>query len=174
MAYIDSTLLPDERIFFRTKKSLVIFFFPGLLLGAGVAFWLMFMFVVGVLPPLKNLSNQFNIGSYLLAIIVVISLFSAFKVWLEYKTGDFVVTNRRIIMKEGFFVRHMAETRLSAISHVSVEQTLIGRIFNYGTVFVNSFGGSSDHFTQIASPVEFQKQVHIQLDALNIKPRSGS
>jgi len=98
--------------------------------------------------------------------VILIAFFSSFNVWLEYITSDFVVTNRRLIMKEGFFQRKMAETRLTAISHVSVSQNLIGQLLNYGTVFINNFGGSSDNFTQIGSPVQFQRQVHAQLDAM--------
>jgi uncharacterized membrane protein YdbT with pleckstrin-like domain len=166
MSYIDSNLMPDETISFRTRKSTVIFSFPLLLLLCGLIFWAIFMFVVSAVPPLQNLANQFYLNYVLLIVVILISLGSGFNIWLEYITSDFVVTNRRLIMKEGFFVRHMAETRLTAVSHVSVQQNLMGQLFNYGTVFINNFGGSSDQFTQISSPVAFQKNVHIQLDAI--------
>ncbi len=166
MSYIESNLLPDEQIAYRTRKSLVIFAFPVTLLIVGLSFYLLLMYSISLIPPLQNLTIKHPINQMLLVLLLAIASFSFLKVWLEYITATFAVTNRRLIMKEGFFVRHMSETRLSAISHVSVQQNLIGQLFNFGTVYINSFGGTSDNFTQISSPVEFQKQVHGQLDKL--------
>ena len=39
MSYIDRNLLPDERILFRTRKHLIIFFYPAILvIIAGYAY----------------------------------------------------------------------------------------------------------------------------------------
>ncbi|MDR3490669.1 MAG: PH domain-containing protein [Gammaproteobacteria bacterium] len=166
MSHIENNLSPDETIAYRTKKSIIIFSFPMTLLVVGLGFYGLLMYTISLISPLQNLMNQHPIGQILLVILLAIASFSFLKVWLEYITASFVVTNRRLIMKEGFFVRRMSETRLTAISHVSVHQNLIGQLFNFGTVFINSFGGTSDNFTQITSPVEFQRQVHSQLDKL--------
>ena len=84
-------------------------------------------------------------------------------VWLEYITSEFAVTNKRIMMREGFFFRHMAEIRLNTLSQINVDQSLIGQMLGYGIVTLNAFG-AFDAFTMIASPVQFQKVANEQLD----------
>jgi uncharacterized membrane protein YdbT with pleckstrin-like domain len=71
-----------------------------------------------------------------------------------------------MLMREGFFFRHANEMRLSTVSNVSVNQSLLGRILNYGTVVIQPFGGNQDVFSEIALPQELQRQTQITLDGL--------
>ena len=137
MSYLDKNLIPGEEIAFRTKKNLILFLMPVV--------WTMIVVKIGFIPAIATAVVWIN-G------------------WLDYVTSEFAVTNKRVFMKEGFFFRHINETQLRTISNVTINQSLIGRIMNYGTVWVNTFGGENDPFTEIASPNEFQKQVQIQLD----------
>lgn len=148
MSYIDKNLIADEHIVYRTKKSWIIFFLPGL--------WLLAALICAV-----N-SNQLVVKLSFLPFAAAI--FTGLNQWLIYRTSDYAVTNKRIMMKEGFFVRRSNETRLSSISNVSTSQSLLGQFFNYGAVFINVFGGDIDSFTDIDSPSEFKRQVQQQLD----------
>jgi uncharacterized membrane protein YdbT with pleckstrin-like domain len=149
MSYIDKNLLQDERIQFRTKKHLIIFFFPVV--------WLIF----SIYATDYMRSNPFLIKlawvPWLLALI-----FWGY-VWLEYVTSEFAVTNKRVMMREGFFNRHANEVRLSAISQVTIDQSLIGQLLNYGVVSINAFG-AFDTYTMIDKPFAFQKNVNEELD----------
>lgn len=149
MSDIDNNLLPDERILFRTKKHAIIFFFPAL--------WTIFCFYAT-----DYMQNDPILSGILLIPWLMAAVFWVY-VALEYTTSQFVVTDRRVIMREGFFHRHLNETRLSTISQVSVQQNLFGLILNYGTVSINAFG-AFDAFTLIARPVAFQKSVNEQQD----------
>jgi uncharacterized membrane protein YdbT with pleckstrin-like domain len=98
----------------------------------------------------------------------VAAIFTGIQQWITYITSDFAVTNLRVIMREGFFIRRITDTRLNTISHVSIDQSLLGQFLNYGTVVINGFGGSQDSFVLVATPNEFQKSVQRQL--LNSPP----
>ena len=87
-------------------------------------------------------------------------------VWLEYVTSEFVVTNKRILMREGFFYRHSTELRMNTISQINVEQSLLGQMLDYGIVSLNAFG-AFDSFTLIAHPMKFQKYANEQVDRLS-------
>jgi uncharacterized membrane protein YdbT with pleckstrin-like domain len=150
MSYIDKNLLPDEQIIYRTKKSLIIFINP-------------LLWTIGAIIFLLN-ENPFIIKAA--AIFGLIAIGSWLNTLLTYVTSEFAVTNKRIMMKEGFFFRHSNETRLTTVAKVSVNQSLLAQVLNYGTVFINAFGGDTDAFTAIDSPVEFQKQTQEQLDKL--------
>ncbi len=94
--------------------------------------------------------------SYILAIITVLNWLNQF---LLYTVSEFAITNKRVMMREGFFYRHTNETRLSAIANVGVNQSLLAQLFNYGTVFINTFGGETDTFTELDAPILFQKKL---------------
>ena len=149
MGYIDRNLLTDERIVYRTKKHVIIFL--------GAVFWTAAAFFCLFYPD-----STVNKIAFAPAIVALLTWANQ---WLSFITSDFVVTNKRVLMKEGFFTRHATELRLSTVSSVTVNQTLLGQILNYGTVVINPFGGTSDVFSMIASPVEFQKQAESQAEA---------
>lgn len=153
MSYIDSSLLPDEQIVFRTKKHWIIFFIPAVLAAMTVFF-------------LTN-SNPFVAKMWVVpAVGMVITLINQL---LMYATSEFAITSKRIIMREGFFFRHTNETRLATIANVSVNQSLLGQVLDYGTVIIHAFGGDSDPFMQIAGPNAFQKALQAQLDKVSTR-----
>jgi uncharacterized membrane protein YdbT with pleckstrin-like domain len=168
MSYIEKNLLPDEQIIFRTKKHFIIFFIPFLLTLITL---LMYIYIPHLLTTIlgPNMLSQGFLPTLVLmfcGLPAIAALFSWLKEWLNYSTSDFVVTNKRLIMKEGFFVRRSTDTRLTTISHVSVNQSLLGQILNFGAVGINNFGGTRDAFMQISAPNTFQQQVNSQLDKL--------
>jgi len=146
--YIDRTLLPDETILYRTKKHWIIFLTPLALTIVAFFFF-------------------FNANPFVVKISFLPALAAAFS-WgyefLDYFTSDYAITDKRILMKEGFFFRHTNDTRLSTIANVSVNQSLLGQLLNYGTVMINSFGGGTDPFTEIDGPFQFQKIMQAELE----------
>lgn len=151
MSYIDKNLLADEKILFRTKKHLIIFFFPLVL-----AILSIFAF---------NYMHDNVILSKVEWVPSLIVLIYGGSVGLNYITSEFAVTNKRVMMREGFFTRHANEMRITAISQVNVDQNLIGQVLDYGSVSINAFG-AFDAYNLISNPHTFQKSVQQQLDIL--------
>ncbi|SRR5579883_622092 len=149
MSYIDRNLVPDEQILFRTRKHKIIFFYPMLL-------------TVALFFIIPYMLHNFILIRVVWVPFVVVSIFWAYTL-LEYVTSEFAVTNKRVMMREGFFVRHTNETRLNAIARVNVDQSIVGQLLNFGTVSLNAFG-AFDVFPLIARPLEFQKYVNVELD----------
>jgi uncharacterized membrane protein YdbT with pleckstrin-like domain len=103
-------------------------------------------------------------------LVVIAALFYWINQLLMYYFSEFAVTNIRVMMREGFFIRHTNDTRLSALANVTVNQSLIGQWLNYGSVYIHSFGGPSDPFRDIDKPLEFQKILQEQLYAIQKSP----
>ncbi len=76
---------------------------------------------------------------------------------LERHLSEFVITNRRIIIKTGFIARNTFEMNLSKIESVNVDQSVSGRIFNYGSITIIGTGGTKETFNNIAHPLSFRK-----------------
>lgn len=151
MGYIDKNLLPQEQIIFRTRKHLIIFLYPFVLAG------------ISVLATIYMYHNA--LLAKLLWVPWFVAFVMGFVVWLNYITSDFAVTDKRVMMREGFFYRHSNEIRISTISQVNVDQSLIGQMLGYGTVSIKTFG-AFDVYPIISKPVVFQKVVNAQIDKL--------
>lgn len=157
MLNVNKLLLTNEKISFVTRKHVIIFLKPLIWTGITLLFlWLRTPFLPGAstLPLLHSIADV----TYFAWIPGIIALLSWASQGLTYWTSIFLVTDRRVIMREGFFFLHATETNLSTISEIKIDQTLVGRILDFGSITINSFGGR-EIFDLIAAPYQFQKQV---------------
>ncbi len=77
----------------------------------------------------------------------------------------FVLTNKRIILKTGIIMRNSKELMLRKCESINVQQTILGRIFNYGDVIVST-GEEKDVFKYIWGPMSFSTKVNEQIDKI--------
>jgi uncharacterized membrane protein YdbT with pleckstrin-like domain len=75
-------------------------------------------------------------------------------VLLKIITTEFAVTNQRIIIKKGILSRNIAEFPLAKVQNVNLSQSVFGRMFNYGTLVVQTaatYGANIFPFVKNAS-----------------------
>ena len=93
---------------------------------------------------------------------IYFTVHSIFTLWISpiirQKTSEFVITNKRVIMKTGFISRKTFEMNLHKIESVNVDQSLFGRLLGYGTVTVIGTGGSRESFSDISEPLIFRRK----------------
>ena len=77
--------------------------------------------------------------------------------YVRYKSVELAVTTKRVIVKHGFVRRQTIEMNLSKVESVQVEQGVIGRLFNFGTLIVSGTGASHAPLAGIADPMGFRK-----------------
>lgn len=109
---------------------------------AKVSIWSMIpLFVLGlILLPLYGLGLVF----WIIAV-------------LRYVSTELAISNKKIIAKFGFIKRNTIELLLPKAESVQVNQSILGRIFNYGSVVVSGAGNPQAPVPGIASPMEFRK-----------------
>lgn len=98
----------------------------------------------------------------ILLCIIIIGFFLLLIAWIRSKTTEIAVTNQRLVIKTGLITRHTLEMNLSKVENIGVEQGVIGRMLNYGTIIVVGTGGTREAFTSISKPLEFRKAVQAQ------------
>ena len=87
-------------------------------------------------------------------------LFSLFIApWIDRRSSEFAVTNRRLVIKVGVFSRTTVDLNLSKVESVDVVQGFWARLFGYGTLIVVGTGGSREQFDYIADPIGFRRAV---------------
>lgn len=145
MSYVDENLIAGEQVIYRTRLHWVVFVLPVLvsLLLSITAF------------ALYSEENTRNIA-WPLFILAALPILQAY---IIRRSSEFAVTDKRILLKTGILRRHTMETLVTKVENISVDQSVLGRILNYGTITVTGTGATKETFERIADPLEFRKQV---------------
>jgi len=96
---------------------------------------------------------------YVAGILVLVALALLFWAWFRRWTTEIAVTNRRIIFKEGFISRKTVEMHMDKVESVDVEQSILGRVLNYGDVIVKGTGTGFEPLKSIAAPIELRNHI---------------
>ncbi|MBX9849846.1 MAG: PH domain-containing protein [Rhodocyclaceae bacterium] len=77
--------------------------------------------------------------------------------YIKYKTTELAITNKRVIAKFGFISRRTVEINISKVESIQVDQSVLGRIFDFGTLLIAGTGVSQAPILGISKPMEFRK-----------------
>jgi uncharacterized membrane protein YdbT with pleckstrin-like domain len=149
--YVDEILQPGEKLLYSTTVHWIIYV-PGAL---------SLIVAIAALVVARGVDNGLA-KIALLAVAVFAALYglvSVFRAWFKRWTTEFDVTDRRVISKTGFIERRTIEMNMDKIESVDVNQTLFGRIFDYGEVVVNGVGESWDPIFSVGSPLKFRNHI---------------
>ncbi len=114
-------------------------------------------------PSSPDISATVLIGSAVLCFSAPLFLYSillGLQAAIVIFTTEFAITNRRVVAKTGFIRRHTLEMLLPKIESVSVNQNVLGRLLNFGTVTVTGTGGIRESFRGIIEPVGVRKNIN--------------
>jgi len=107
---------------------------------------------------ISNESVAFETRLHWITLFTISSLFTlSLAFWFNRWLSEFVITNRRIIIKTGFIARRTLEMNISKIESVNVDQSVMGRILNYGSMTIIGSGGTRETFHKISRPLAFRK-----------------
>jgi hypothetical protein len=143
VGYINDNLIPSEVVIYRTHLHWIIFLRPAVLV-----FLVFFGFTI------------FPIIGLLILLLTLLVMAGRL---ITYFTSEFGITNRRIIIKVGFVRRDSLDLLIKEVEGILVNQGVIGRFLNYGTITVIGTGGTEQVFDYIGSPLTFQKKVLNQI-----------
>lgn len=88
-----------------------------------------------------------------------ITLVLAIWEWLKLRSIEQGVTNKRVILKKGIISRKSEEMKITSIETVEIIQSVLGRIFGFGTVRVTGRGISDLVFKSIDNPMDVKKKI---------------
>lgn len=147
MVYIENNLLPKENIVHRGYRHWIVFFHAVL--------WLVVALLIGWFLP----------GLSILEIAVLfLALATGVAAFIFYWFSEIAVTNVRVIVKTGWIACNTTETMIQNIASTQVNQPVLGRIFNYGTVIILDRSGLRTPYLFIKNPNEFRRAVQSQIE----------
>ena len=146
MSYIENNLMNGESIVYRTKLHWIVFLWPII--------W----FVVAII--------FFSSGSDAAAaggLFMLIAILTGVASFISFKTSEFGITNKRVIVKVGFIRRNSIEVLLNKVEGIQVNQGILGRILGFGSITISGTGGTKDPFHKIDTPLAFRKKAQEQI-----------
>jgi uncharacterized membrane protein YdbT with pleckstrin-like domain len=86
--------------------------------------------------------------------------------WIARLTTEIAVTDRRVIVKRGLIRRSTIEINANRIESVAAEQSIMGRLLNFGTLIVRGTGAGIEPIPKVAEPLALRAAI----GALNLPP----
>lgn len=161
MAYHTKVMLPDEQLRAVGKLHWAIYLKSWILLLLAVLAGGDFLYLrsADANSPDGSFSLVLEVIGGLLLLVGLLLLLSA---WVRRVTTEIVVTDRRILFKEGFLRRRTMEMNMSKVETVDVVQSIPGRIFNYGTILIRGTGSSYEPLNLIGDPLTLRNAILVQ------------
>ena len=146
MRYIDHILQPGETVAYKTTLHWIVYL-------PAIGLWLLAFILLtagGAGGPV----------AFLAAIVCALAGSAlGFGAWFRRWTTEIDVTDRRIVYKRGFIRRHTVEMNMDKVESVDVDQSILGRMLNYGDITIRGTGVGIEPLQNIDAPLEFRNQV---------------
>ena len=152
--YIQNNLQLNEDVLITPKLHWAIYLDAYLQLT--VLYILFCHFLTPYINYDRDVRNFFEISERVLGILILLRLVYVF---IRNLSVEMVVTNYRVVYKIGLLNVHTDELVNSRIEAVSVRQSIMGKILNYGNILFSGTGTSKVVFKKVYAPWWVKAQV---------------
>jgi uncharacterized membrane protein YdbT with pleckstrin-like domain len=149
MGYVDRVLQPGEEVRYRASLHWIAYV-PGLALHllAGLL-WI----AAPAAEPWRSILLALAGLAAAAALILIV------QAWFKWWITEIAVTNRRIIHKSGFIRRATNEMHMDKVESVRVDQSILGRLFDYGDVNILGTGEGFEPLHKVDAPLELRNHI---------------
>lgn len=148
MSYVQRVLQPGEQVRHISSIHWIVYW-PGVAVAllALVAYWF---------SETRLLTGFWRYTTYALALVAVVLLIQQ---WFQWWVTEIAVTNRRVIYKKGLIRRQTNEMNMDKVESVQIDQSILGRMLDYGNVTILGTGEGFETLRTIASPIELRNSI---------------
>jgi|SRR6185312_579008 len=150
--YIDNILQPGEKVLYSTNAHWI-FYLPA------ISAWIVALILLIVSGLASTMPAVVVVCLAAAAVLALIALYLTIKAWFHRWTTETDVTNMRVVHKTGFIKRRTFEMALDKVESVDVNQSILGRLLNYGDVTIMGVGEGRETISTIASPLAFRSAI---------------
>ena len=150
MSYVQRVLQPGEVVRHTAAIHWIVYWPGALCIIAAVAalVW------AGFLP--ETLARWIH---WLAALLTVVAVLFLIREWFGWWTTEVAVTNLRVIYKTGLVKRRTKEMNMDKVESVEVDQSILGRILDYGKVTITGTGAGLEALSGVAQPIELRNSI---------------
>ena len=150
MNYVTRVLQPGESVVHIARMHPIVFLAAVLWFAAALALLVAAMAVQGDLRIAAEA---------LAAFCAIFGIASGVPALIRRATTELAVTDRRVIYKSGVIARHTLEMNRSKVESVDVDQSIFGRLLNYGDVTIHGTGEGWEPLRNIGAPLKLRNHV---------------
>lgn len=144
MGYVSSNLLPEESVVYSGKVHWFVLI-PGFL----------FLIIGFLVAPIEDETGwMFFIG----LLLILYGIGRIIDAIVKIYTTELAVTSKRIIAKLGLIRRETIELNHNKVESFKVDQSILGRVFGFGTLTINGTGGIQTPIRTVTKPLEFRRK----------------
>lgn len=149
MSYVEKNLINGEKILHRAELHWFIYAPAIFLLLIGCT-----IFFVGK-HDLRPLGGILTFLGFWIGVKALIATWSI----------EMAITNKRVIVKTGLISRNTLELNHSKIESFKIDQSIIGRLFGYGTLTFVGTGATHEPIRMVDDPLLFRRKAIEAVDA---------
>lgn len=152
--YADRLLADGERVVLRARQHWLAPLIDGRMALAVFVASIVLLVLVGNLQP----GGVRDVLAYLPLVLLLLSLAWLFKVFWEWYSEDYLVTNRRVLKVDGILRKRSADSSLEKINDAILTQGIVGRMLGYGDLEIMTAAEVSvDRYAMLAGAQQFKK-----------------
>lgn len=163
MSFVENNLLKDENVKFSAKIHNAIYY------TSIPYFIIILMLLFNAISSSTEKYFYRNPIVMLLLTCMLIPISIVINCIIIKLNTEFVVTNKRVIAKEGFFHCNTLEIKFSMIESIQINQSIYGKIFNFGNLLIVGSGGTKHQFKGIKNPTFLRKKVNEEIENISIR-----
>jgi uncharacterized membrane protein YdbT with pleckstrin-like domain len=150
MSYVQRVLQPGEVVRHTAMIHWIVYWPTALCVVAAIAV----LVWAGALPDALA-----RWAHWLAALLGLVAVLLLIREWFGWWTTEVAVTNLRVIYKTGLIKRRTNEMHMDKVESVQVDQSIMGRILDYGTVTITGTGVGLETLTGVARPIELRNSI---------------
>jgi hypothetical protein len=153
--YADSLIAEGEVVVHRDRQHWLSLLLEsrlaiGLWVIAGIALLIVLVF--------RLTGNTANIASGVALVAIILGLIVLLFRWWQWRTTEFLITNRRLINVSGILNKRSGDSSLEKINDAILEENLLGRILNYGDLdILTAADVAIDRYRMLNHAKDFKK-----------------
>jgi uncharacterized membrane protein YdbT with pleckstrin-like domain len=164
--FVEENLGSGETVRYTATISLWSYIF-SFVIGGVLALVSVPVFVMSIFAKGAGFSGS------VMGVIAICALLLIVWPFIARRSTELVITDKRFIAKYGLVSTHSIEIRFDKIETVRVDQSLLGKMLNYGDIVVTGTGSTFDPIRNVANAMKFRLALNQAMDALGAGNRSA-
>lgn len=135
-------MIDNKNVIYQARLNWIIFFWPAVLFFS--------MLIIGF---------QFYQLHTPALIIAIIALIWEGMMWMTYQFTVLMIKKSQVILCTGILVRQTLDIPLNKIESIDIRQSIMGSLFQYGSLVITGTGGSRQYVNFLNSPLTCRRHI---------------
>ena len=134
--------MTDSNTVYQARLHWILFFWPAVLFCFGIF-----------------LSLKFQSLHQVALFFVGFSIIWGGMMWVTYQFSSLTIKKKQVILCTGVLVRKTLDFPLNKIESIDIRQSLLGSVFQYGSVVITGTGGSRQLINYLSKPLTCRRYI---------------